>query len=136
MAPVGRYVFAEMWGKSEQCTAGSGAPRSESEFTMIAGGNHSIIPINGSPTVIYRHFQNSLSNAYFSFFLFPRHPHARKRLKKSYSGVSFSKKSPTCRASAGSNSSGPGAISRVQPISPFQAKNRSSSSFSQGLGRL
>ena len=23
MAPVGQYVFAEMWSKSEQCTAGS-----------------------------------------------------------------------------------------------------------------
>ena len=32
MAPVGQYVFAEMWSKSEQCTAGSGAPRSESEL--------------------------------------------------------------------------------------------------------
>ena len=32
MAPVTRYVFAEMLGISEHFTAGSGAPRSESEL--------------------------------------------------------------------------------------------------------
>ena len=32
MAPAGQYVFAEMLGISEHFTAGSGAPRSESEL--------------------------------------------------------------------------------------------------------
>ena len=35
-------------------------------ITMIAGGNHSIISMNGSPTVLFRHFQNGSANTNLS----------------------------------------------------------------------
>ena len=35
-------------------------------ITMIAGGNHSIISMNASPTVFFRRFQNSPTNTNLS----------------------------------------------------------------------
>ena len=41
-------------------------------ITMHAGGNHSIISMNGSPTVIFQHFQNSTTNTNLPIpFLYP-----------------------------------------------------------------
>ena len=53
MAPVTQYVFAEMRRKIETFHRREWCSAQRIRITMIASGNHSIIKINGSPTVFF-----------------------------------------------------------------------------------
>ena len=59
-----RLTFREIdtFHRREWCSA------QRIRITMIAGGNHSIISMNASPTVFFRRFQNSPTNTNLSLF--------------------------------------------------------------------
>ena len=56
MAPVGQYVFAEVRSNIGRFHCREWCSAQRIRITMIASGNHSIIQMNGSPTVGFRRF--------------------------------------------------------------------------------